>query len=144
MATMTLSDLSKKMADIDFCMLVTQGREAALTSRPMSNNGDVEYDGDSWFFAYEDSAKIPQIEANPDVTLTFAGAGGLLGGPGIFLSAEGTAEIIRDKAAFEEHWYSDLERWFPDGTDTPGMVMIKVHAGRIRYWDGEEEGSVTV
>ena len=144
MATMTLSDLSKKMADIDFCMLVTQGREAALTSRPMSNNGDVEYDGDSWFFAYEDSAKIPQIEANPDVTLTFAGAGGLLGGPGIFLSAEGTAEIIRDKAAFEKHWVKDLDRWFDQGVDTPGLVLIKAHADHLHYWDGEDQGEVAI
>jgi len=67
------------MADIDFCMLATQEAGSSVTSRPMSNNGDVEYDGDSWFFAYEQSAKIRQIEADDNVTLTFAGAKRLLG-----------------------------------------------------------------
>lgn len=31
-----------------------------------------------------------------------------------------------------------------DGTDTPGLVLIKVHASRLHYWDGEEEGHVDV
>ncbi len=37
-----------------------------------------------------------------------------------------------------------LERWFKDGVDTPGLVLIKVHAGRIHYWDGEDEGEVNL
>ena len=52
--------------------------------------------------------------------------------------------MIRDKAAFAEHWIDDLDRWFPDGIETPGMVMLKVSAQRIHYWDGEESGEVAV
>ncbi len=37
---------------------------------------------------------------------------------------------------------ADLDRYFPDGIDTPGVVMIRVHAERIRYWDGEDEGEI--
>ncbi|WP_276523043.1 pyridoxamine 5'-phosphate oxidase family protein [Paracoccus marcusii] len=58
------------------------------------------------------------------------------------MAVEGEAGIIRDKATFADHWTSDLERWFPDGIDTPGMALIKVAAVRIHYWDGEEEGEV--
>ena len=140
MADKTLHDLSKAMSDLDFCMLTTgSGR---LTSRPMSNNGDVEYDGDSWFYAYDDSAKIRDIEADPAVGLTFSEGKSLLGKPGIFIAIDGRAELIRDKAQFEAHWTKSLNRWFPQGTDTPGMILIKVHAERIRYWDGEEEGEL--
>ena len=53
-------------------------------------------------------------------------------------------ELIRDKAEFEAHWTKGLERWFQDGVDTPGLVLIKVHANRIHYWDGENEGEVVV
>ena len=28
--------------------------------------------------------------------------------------------------------------------DTPGLVLIKVHAIRIHYWDGEDEGEVAL
>ncbi len=140
MADKTLHDLSKAMRDLDFCMLTTgTGR---LSSRPMSNNGDVEYDGDSWFYAYEDSAKIRDIEQDPAVGLSFSEGKSLLGKPGLFVAIEGRAELIRDKAQFEAHWTKSLDRWFPQGTDTPGMILIKVHAERIRYWDGEEEGEL--
>lgn len=138
MADKTLHDLSKAMRDLDFCMLTTgSGR---LTSRPMSNNGDVEYDGDSWFYAYEDSAKIRDIEQDPAVGLTFTEGKSLLGKPGLFIAIDGRAELIRDQAQFEAHWTKSLELWFPQGTETPGMILIKVHAERIRYWDGEEQG----
>ena len=49
---------------------------------------------------------------------------------------------MRDKARFAEHWDKSLDRWFPQGIDTPGMVMIEVDANRIHYWDGEDEGEV--
>nr|WP_281047948.1 pyridoxamine 5'-phosphate oxidase family protein [Rhizobium ruizarguesonis] len=52
--------------------------------------------------------------------------------------------LVRDKAAFEEHWVPDLERWFPEGVDTPGIVLIKVSASSIRYWDGEKNGEVAL
>ena len=144
MAKMTIKDLAKKIADIDFTMLVTKAAEGQIAARPMSNNGDVEYDGDSWFFAFEDTNAVKEIEADPRVALTLQGKGGLLGKPPIFIAVEAKAELIRDKAVFEEHWQSELERWFKQGVDTPGLVLIKAHASRITYWDGEEEGTVTV
>jgi len=144
MADMTLHDLSKKMADIDFCMLSTKAQGGEIGARPMSNNGDVEYKGDSFFFAYEHANTISDIERDARVGLSFQGKGGLLGKPGIFISVEGHAELIRDKAAFKEHWNSDLDYWFEDGIDTPGVVLIKVHAQRIHYWDGKDEGELLV
>ena len=47
MTDMTLSDLSEKMAEIDYCMLCTHSQGGRIAARPMSNNGDVEYKGDS-------------------------------------------------------------------------------------------------
>ncbi|MNY83079.1 hypothetical protein D3C86_2255910 [compost metagenome] len=47
-----------------------------------------------------------------------------------------------DKQTFAEHWMSELERWFPQGVDTPGLLMIKVHASKVTYWDGDETGSI--
>ncbi|MGO7170062.1 pyridoxamine 5'-phosphate oxidase family protein [Rhizobium leguminosarum] len=142
MASMTLEDLSSQLKKIDFCMLSTNAGSGRISARPMSNNGDVEYDGDSWFFSYEDSRKITEIEGIDTVLLTFTAPPSLLGKPGIFIAVEGLASLVRDKAAFQEHWVPDLERWFPEGVDTPGIVLIKVSASSIRYWDGEENGEV--
>ena len=110
----------------------------------MSNNGEVEYHGDSCFFTYEGTRTVSDIEGDAQVGLTFTGAAGLLGGPPLFIAVEGRAELIRDKAQFEAHWTRDLDRWFEQGVDTPGVVMIRVGANRLHYWNGSDEGEITL
>ncbi len=83
------------------------------------------------------------ISKDKNVGLTFTGPKSLLGKPGIFIAIEGLAELIRDKAQFKAHWNKDLEIWFPQGVDTPGLTLIKVHATRLHYWDGQDEGEIT-
>ena len=144
MSNLSLKDLSKKMAKLDFAMMTTRSPDGVLTSRPMSNNGDVEYAGDSYFFAYQASRKITELRADPHVSLTYTGAVGMLGGPPLFVAVEGAAVLIEDKQAFADHWTKDLDRYFPEGIDTPGVIMIRVHAASIRYWDGADEGEITV
>ena len=144
MSDLTLADLSKKMAKLDFAMMATRSSAGVLTARPMSNNGDVEYEGDSYFFSYADSRKIEDLRADPQVTLSYTGAMGMLGGSPLFVAVEGKAELSEDKTTFAEHWTKDLDRYFPDGIDTPGVVMIEVRAKSIRYWDGNDEGTLTV
>lgn len=144
MSTKTLKELSKQLQKIDFCMLNTFPNGDSLSSRPMSNNGDVEYDGDSYFFSYADTQKIRHIEHSSHVGLTFTAPPGLLGKPGIFIAVDGNAILINDKSQFEAHWVSDLGRWFPEGIDTPGILLIKVSAIEIEYWDGEENGRISL
>ena len=144
MADKTLHDLSEAMRKIDFCTLFTRTEGGALAGRPMSNNGEVEYEGDSYFFTYEQTRTISDIERDANVAMSFSGKEGMLGKPPIFITIEGVAEAIRDKAAFEEHYVKDLDRWFEQGIDTPGLVLLKVHASRIHYWDGEDEGEMRV
>jgi general stress protein 26 len=143
-ASRSLSDISEAMRDIDFCMLSTRTQAGGIAARPMSNNREVDYDGDSYFFACDSAHSIGEIDADPNVGLTYHGKDHLLGRPGIFISIEGKAELIREKGQFEEHWTKGLERWFKEGTDTPGLVLIKVHASKLHYWDGEDEGEVSL
>ncbi len=142
--TKTLADISEKMRDIDFTMLSTRAANGAIGSRPMSNNREVDYDGDSFFFTTDDTQMVADIERDAQVGLSLQGKAGLFGVRPFFVAVEGRARLIRDKAQFEEHWTSDLDRWFKQGVDTPGLTLIKVHADRIHYWDGEEEGEVKV
>ncbi len=143
-AEMSLADVAHKMRDIDFTMLSTRTENGAIAARPMSNNRDVDYDGDSYFFSYDSARTIADIEREPQVGLTLTGAKGLLGKPPIFIGLEGKAELIRDKARFQEHWQKELDRWFPQGTETPGLILIKVHADRLHYWDGEDGAEIAI
>ncbi len=142
--TKTLAEISEKMRDIDFTMLSTRTDGGAIAARPMSNNREVEYDGDNWFFACDDTRLFADIAADPRVGLAFQGKAGLLGMKPVFVHVEGTAELIRDKAEFEKHWTKDLALWFKDGIDTPGLVLIKVRGDRTHYWDGADQGELVL
>lgn len=134
----------RRWKDIDFVMLNTHAEGGQIAGRPMSNNRDVEYDGDSWFFVEQDSRTFADVSRDPKVSLSAQGAEGLLGKPPLFLSIEGRAKIVQDQAALAQHWTKDLERWWPDGPETPGIALMKVHAERIHYWNGEDEGEVAL
>lgn len=144
MADLKLSDISEKMRDIDFAMLSTRTEGGAISARPMSNNREVEYDGDSFFFSCDDMRSVKDIEREPHVGLGYQSKSGMLGMKPMFIAIEGRAELIRDKGQFAEHWTKDLETWFKDGVDTPGLVLIKVKAERLHYWDGMDEGELSL
>jgi len=144
MNTLTLAEISKTIAEIDFAMLSTRASNGFVSARPMSNNGEVEYDGDNYFFAFEDSHTVADIERDPKIGLTFVAAKSLLGKPGTFIAIEAQAELIRDKTQFAAHWNDDIEVWAKQGIDTPGLVLIKAHAVRIHAWHGHEERELVV
>ena len=110
----------------------------------MSNNRDVDYDGNSYYFTTDDSQMVADIGRDKQVGLSFHGKSGLLGMRPFFVAVEGDADVVRDKAAFAEHWTKDLDRWFEQGIDTPGLVLLHVRATRIHYWDGEDEGEIAL
>jgi general stress protein 26 len=142
MADLKLSDISEKMRDIDFTILSTRTANGAIAARPMSNNRQVDYDGDSYFFTCGDTGTVKDIESDPNVGLGFQAKSGMLKMKPFFITVEGKAELIRDKGQFAEHWTKDLDAWFKEGIDTPGLTMVKVHASRIHYWDGYDEGEI--
>ena len=136
MSQLSLEDIAQKMRKIDITMMSTHTSGEEIAARPMSNNRDVDYDGQSYYFAMDDTRTVKDISKNTNVGLSFRGE------DMFFLHSEGDAELVHDKAAFEDHWNPDLDKWFEKGTDTPGLVMIKVDATRIHYWNGMEEGEL--
>ena len=93
----TIGEISKRMAGIDIAILSTHTEGGQIANRPMSNNGDVEYDGTSYYFTYEQARTVADIQANPKVALGFTGEGGIFS-DAIYVAIEGNAELIRDKA----------------------------------------------
>ena len=143
--TKTLAEIAEAMKDIDFCMLTSRAEDGSLGGRPMSTNREVAYEGTSRFFTCDHHRSVEDIARDASVGLSYqgkAGLKGLVGAPGLFVHVQGEARLVRDKARFAEHWDEGLERWFEQGIDTPGLVMIEVVAKRIHYWDGMEEGEV--
>jgi general stress protein 26 len=135
----SITQVAKLMRDLDFCMLTTKAEDGYLRSRPMSNNGEVEFDGDVWFFSAADSRKVADIEGDPFVELSYSDPKRFL-----FISMSGEAAIVHDVAKKRELWIEDLERWFEDGPESEDVVLIKVTPSVVAYWDGEKDEEITL
>lgn len=139
-----LKHIAEAMKNIDFVMLNTHTANGQIGARPMSNNRQVDFDGDSYYFTWEDCRMTDDIKSNSKVGLSLQGSPSSEGTPGIFISVEGNAKIIRDKIELRKRWTDELSRWFKHGVDTEGMVMLQVRATRAAYWHGEDEGDFDI
>ena len=135
MTQLSLTDISEKMRDIDFAILSTRTDGGAVAARPMSNNRQVEYDGDSYFFTCEDTRTVQDIRRDANVGLSYQGKSGALGLKPFFITIEGRAKLIDDKAQFEEHWTKELEAWFAF-SEQSGVFLFE-----LRVWGRPERRS---
>src|SRR5688572_33482945 len=85
-----LQRLREIVKAVDICMLTTVDERGELHSRPMSNNRDVEFDGDLWFFTYGSSHKVDEVGRVPKVNASFADVDNQL-----YASLKGRAEVVR-------------------------------------------------
>jgi len=124
--------ITELVSDAKAGMLTTTTAEGKQVSRPMGLL-QAEFDGDLWFFAYDDSAKVAQIKATPEVNVSFSDTKNAS-----WTSIAGRAEIVHDRAKAEELYSPTLKAWFPDGLETPGLTLIKIHADTVEYWEGPD------
>jgi general stress protein 26 len=123
--------LCEMIKDIDFCMLTTVDENDELHSRPMSLNGDVDEEGNLWFFTSSSSHKASEIERTPNVNVSFVDTSDQR-----YVSISGTAQLVHDRNKIKELWKPVLKAWFPDGPDQPDVVLLKVKMTKAEYWDG--------
>jgi general stress protein 26 len=136
-----LDRLAEMMAGIDFCMMTTHGAGGAFHTRPMSNNGEVELDADTWFFTSKDTCKVDELERDDRVSLAFTG--GSKKAP-VWIAVTGTAKLVEDVEKKKELWVAELEQWFENGPEDPDVVLIRVRAERAQYWSYEDQGEVVI
>ena len=125
-----LEKLRELVKDIDFCMLTTVDEGGDLHSRPMSSNGDIDQDGDIWFFTNASSHKVSEIAKLPKVNVSFADPDNQR-----YVSVSGTAQLVRDRAKIDELWRPEFKMWFPEGKDDPEVALLLVNLEKAEYWD---------
>lgn len=125
-----LQKVREMVKDIDFCMLTTVDEDGDLHSRPMSVNGEIDPDGDMWFFTNESSHKVSEIEQLPKVNVSFANPDDQR-----YVSISGTAQLVRDRNKIEELWKPEFKMWFPEGKDDPQIALLRVSLEKADYWD---------
>ena len=125
------------MRNLDFCMLTTQTARGGMRARPMSNNGEVDAEGIVWFFSAADSRKVREIEAKPNVHLSYVDLDKWR-----FLSVTGRARIVRNTAKKQELWQEELRQWFDDDPASDSIVLIRVTPTLVSYWTKTDAGEV--
>ncbi|WP_375424570.1 pyridoxamine 5'-phosphate oxidase family protein [uncultured Friedmanniella sp.] len=131
--TNTTSDApgAQKIAElakgITFAMLTTVDETGAFVSRPMAHQ-DTDFDGELWYLSSRDSRKVAHITADPHVGVT-------LSSRDVWISINGTASVVDDRARVAELWTTQMEGWFPQGPEDPSVVAVKVDADTAEYWD---------
>ena len=138
MSDRSLAQIAEKLKSIDVAMLVTKtGADGAIAARPMSNNKDVsESDGTTYHFATDDGRIDDDLKRSEECGATYSSGE-------FYCAVQGTGKLHRDRAVLEKHWVADLEKWFENGLDTDGLVLIEVSPRRIAWWEGREQGELT-
>ena len=115
---------------MDYAIFTTRSVEgAALHARPMAYRS-IEGDAELWFFSKKSSRKAEEIEAQPDVLISFADPRAQH-----FVSISGRAEIISDRGIVESRWSEIYRAWFPGGPSDENVIAIRVTAEHAEYWD---------
>ncbi len=115
---------------IRFCMLVTHDRKAGeMRARPMS--AAVNPDDEAIYFLTDlRQLKDDEIEADPNVCLTFADTSGQK-----YVSITGIATLANDREKIAELWSAAALAWW-DSKDDPNIRVLRVMPTQAEYWDG--------
>jgi general stress protein 26 len=122
--------LREMIKDIDFCMLTTIDEQGDPHSRPMSSNGDIDQNGDLWFFTNASSHKVTEVEQSPKVNVSFADPDNQR-----YVSVTGVAHLVRERQKIDELWRPEFKLWFPKGKDDPDIALLRVSLEKGEYWD---------
>lgn len=117
-------------------MFTTINEVGALVSRPLAVQ-EVKDDGDMWFFTSANTSQVAHIRANPAVNISF-------GQRTEWVSVAGTAEVVTDRQLIHDMWNQVVEAWFPDGPDTPEVVLLHVDSDSAEYWTSPGGTAATV
>lgn len=125
-----LEKLRDMVKEIDFCMLTTIDEQGDLRSRPMSANGEIDPDGDLWFFTGASSHKVTEVASVPKVNVSFADPKNQR-----YVSITGVAQLVRDREQIEKLWKPEFKMWFPEGKDDPDVALLRISLEKAEYWD---------
>lgn len=121
--------LKNKIKDVRYAMLTTQEQDGDFHTRPMYTHG-LDENGTIWFFTYDNSRKVEEIQRNNRVGIGYAENDSEL-----YVTLAGTAEVTRDEAKINELWNDGLKAWFPKGKDDPSITLLKIRPHQGEYWD---------
>jgi len=122
-----LSHVADLIKDIPIAMMTTRESDASLAARPMAVL-EMDAQGVMAFFTSTGSDKLEHLDA---INLSFSDVGS-----STYVSLSGRGEIDTDRSHIERLWTPMARPWFPNGPDSPDLVLLRFVPHTAHYWDG--------
>lgn len=132
---MTISEITKKIGEIDCCMMTTIGKNSEIHSRPMLHNKLSEIKDTLYFFSMKETLKINDLADNNSISLTYQDKNSET-----YIQIFGKGSVEEDPSIMQPHWDKKLDLWWSQQAYTEGICMISIKVEWIRYWfQGKDE-----
>jgi general stress protein 26 len=129
-----IEDLYKLVEGIEVAMVTTRRKDGMLVTRPMATQ-ETQEGIDFWFVTDIDSAKVDELEADPNVSLAYFNTKSWE-----WVSVSGRARIQQNRAMIRDLYKQDWKAWFGDeggerdgGPDDPRIALMLVDAQSVIY-----------
>ena len=109
--------------------MMTTRFDGGMRARPMEARPDKE-EGVIWFLTDHRGLKDDEIDATPQVCLTF-----VYETEKVYLSLTGEAFVAHDPDRAEALWNEKQKVWW-SGPDDPNLRVIRVELEEAEMWDG--------
>ena len=131
-----IAKIKELTEDIHIAMLTTVAEDGSLHARPMATES-IAHDGTLWFITRLESGKVEEMREDSHVLVSYEQPK-----DGMYLSLQGRARLIRDRATIKLHWMKQADGWFKDGSDDPAASLIEVKINGGEYWQQNSAGIV--
>lgn len=124
-----VKELLRLAKDERVVMMTAMSPDGGIDSKPMTV---IELDGDGvfWFLCEHDPREVNPSMHYRRMNLAISNEA-----KSTFVSIQAQGEIIRDRRLRHHLWSLMAKPWFPDGPDSPSLVVLKVTPVRAEYWD---------
>ena len=131
-----IAKIKELTEDIHIAMLTTVAEDGSLHARPMATES-ITHDGTLWFITRIESGKVEEVREDSHVLISYEQPK-----DGMYLSLQGRAHIVRDRATIKLHWMKQADGWFENGADDPAASLIEVKITGGEYWKQNSSGVV--
>lgn len=125
-----ITKIAELTRGIKFAMVTFVNHEGHLHAAPMTTQ-DEDFNGTVWFIGSKDSDLVRSIPGNAQVNLGYSDTAGHN-----YVSINGKAELVNDKAKLDELWSDGYNAFFEQGKEDPNVQLIKVVGNGAQYWEG--------
>ena len=118
--------LGKLLEAFAVAMMTSANGHGALVSRPMAAL-EMDDTGALWFFTQAHSAKTDQLRR---INLSFSDKSA-----STYVSLSGRGEVNLDRERIERLWTPFARPWFPKGSRSADLALLRFVPQMAEYWD---------